>query len=199
VIRRLLDWIETIASAWGGLGLFLIAFLDSSFLSFPQANDLLIVLMVVRNNPLMPYYAAMATLGSLVGCLVIYHLARKGGEAALRKRMKARSIERGTRLFQKYGLWALLIPAILPPPAPFKIFVLLAGVSRVPMSKFTLAIGLGRGCRYFGIGLLTLWYGEAAMKFIAEYGRETAIVLAALITVGAVLALWWRRRSAAAG
>jgi membrane protein YqaA with SNARE-associated domain len=194
-MRQLLDWIEAFARTWGGPGLFLIAFLDSSFLSFPQANDLLIVLMVVRSKPLMPYYAAMATLGSLTGCLVIYHLARKGGEAALRKRLKAKRLERGKQLFQKYGLWALLIPSILPPPAPFKVFVLLAGVSGVPVSKFVLAIAIGRGFRYFAIGLLTLWYGEAALGFVKEHGRETAIVAAVLIAAGVAVAIWWRRHS----
>jgi membrane protein YqaA with SNARE-associated domain len=198
-MRQLLDWVEKFARAWGGLGLFLIAFLDSSFLSFPQANDLLIVLMVVRNQPLMPYYAFMATVGSLAGCLVIYYLARKGGEAALSKRIKAKRLERGRRLFQKYGLWALLVPAILPPPAPFKIFVLLAGVSQVPTSKFILAIGLGRGLRYFGIGLLTLWYGETAVAFLEDHGRAAAIVVALAITAAAIGAVWWRRRSRAAG
>ncbi len=113
--------------AIGGPGLFAVAFLDSSFVSLPQINDILVVLMVTQNKAWMLYYAAMATLGSVAGCYVIYYLAEKGGEAFLRKRLNAGTSERALALYQRHGLLALMVPALLPPPAPFKLFVLAGG------------------------------------------------------------------------
>lgn len=196
-MKALLQSIYAFAVAIGGPGLFLIAFLDSSFLSFPQANDLLIVLMVAANPAWMTYYAGLATLGSLAGCLVIYELARRGGQAFVGRRMKASRVEWGVRLFERYGVLAILVPSLLPPPAPFKLFVLLAGVARMPRLAFTLSILVGRGARYFGIGLLTVWYGEQAMEFLQQHGRMVFRVVA-LVALAGALAYYgigrWRRR-----
>src|SRR6476619_7544755 len=103
-MSRFVDWIKGFALAWGGPGLFIIGFLDSSFLSFPEVNDLLIVWMVTQHKHRVVYYTLMATAGSVLGCLALYFLARKGGEAFLLKRFKAHTVERGLKLFQKYGL-----------------------------------------------------------------------------------------------
>lgn len=185
-MKSVLAAIYAFAVGIGGPGLFLIAFLDSSFLSFPQANDLLIVLMVAREPAWMTYYAAMATLGSLAGCLAIYEVVRRGGQAFLRRRMKASRVEWGVRLFDRYGVLAILVPSLLPPPAPFKLFVLLAGVAQMPRWRFALSILVGRGARYFGIGLLTVWYGEQAMQFLQTHGRLVARVVALAVVAGAV-------------
>ena len=196
-MKQLGQWVLAFAEAIGGPGLFLIAFLDSSFLSFPQANDLLIVLKVAQNKELMPYYAGLATLGSLAGCLALYAVARKGGEAIIRKRARSDRIEKVRAAFDRYGLLAILVPSILPPPAPFKLFVLMAGVGAYPVSKFVFALILGRGFRYFGIGLLTVWYGDAAIALLEEHGRMVSYVVAGLVVAGvAAYALARRRRTA---
>jgi membrane protein YqaA with SNARE-associated domain len=195
-MHRVLTWVQGIAVALGGPGLFLVAFLDSSFLSLPEINDLLVVLMVTEHKERMVYYASMATLGSITGCFLLYGLGRKGGEAVLRSRFHERHVDRGLELFRRHGLLAVLIPAILPPPAPFKIFVLLAGVAKVDAWKFAAAVGLGRGFRYFGEGLLAVWYGEQTMEYLEENGRTVSLVLAGLVAAGA-LAWWlWSRRRA---
>jgi membrane protein YqaA with SNARE-associated domain len=193
-MKDLLRSIEALALTLGGPGLFLIAYLDSSFLSFPQANDLLIIWMVLKRQHLMLLYASLATLGSLAGCLTIYQLARKGGEAFVRRRFREGHIERGLGLFRKYGVLAIIVPALLPPPAPFKMFVLLAGVAGVPPLKFTLATLVGRGARYFAIGFLTLWYGEAAIAFLKTHGRVTSLVVGGLVVLGAA-GWYWRQRA----
>src|SRR5258708_20773073 len=126
-MKRLLTAIQGFALAWGGPGLFLIGFLDSSFLSFPEVNDLLIIWMVTQHKDRFVYYTIMATAGSVLGCVTLYYVARTGGQAFLPRRFHARHVERGLRLFQTYGLLLVLFPAPLPPPAPFKIFALLAG------------------------------------------------------------------------
>jgi len=192
-MKTALAWMKAFAAAIGGPGLFIIAFLDSSFLSFPQVNDLLVISMVVQHPYWMIYYAGMATAGSVAGCLAIYYLARKGGDALVRRRFKGRILERAHRLVERNGVLTLLIAAILPPPSPFKIFVLLAGASRMRVGPFAAAIAVGRGIRYFGIGLLTMWYGQRAMAFLEENGRLTALVIAGAIVVWGVLYLLWKR------
>lgn len=194
-MKTVLAWIKAFAAAIGGPGLFIIAFLDSSFLSFPQVNDLLVVSMVVQHPYWMPYYAAMATAGSVAGCLAIYYVARKGGDALVRRRFKGGFLERAHGLVERYGVLTLLVPAILPPPAPFKVFVLLAGASRMRVVPFVAAIAAGRGIRYFGIGLLTVWYGQRAMTFLEDNGRIAALAIAgAIVALGATYVLWKRLR-----
>ena len=193
-MARITKWIEAFALTIGGLGIFVIAFLDSSFLSFPEVNDFLIILMVVRHPTRMIFYASMATLGSVSGCLALYFVARKGGEALVRKRFHAKSMDWALGLMRKHGYLALLVPALLPPPAPFKIFVLMAGVAAVPLRTFALAIGIGRGVRYFGEGVLALLWGEAALKYVHENGQVVALGLGILALVGGAGYLWWKKR-----
>ena len=197
-MTRFVEWMQGVAQELGGPGLFIIAFLDSSFLSFPEVNDFLIIWLTTRHKERMVYYALMTTLGSMAGCLALYTLARKGGETFLRKRFHERHIDRAMELFRRYGLLAVLVPSILPPPAPFKIFVLAAGVARVRLFDFILAIAIGRGVRYFGEGLLAVYYGDQAINFLHENSRELALIVgAAALTLGIVYLLWQRRKSPA--
>ena len=192
-MKSFIIWIYGFALAIGGPGLFAVAFLDSSFISLPQINDILVVLMATQNKAWMPYYAAMATLGSIAGCYVIYYLAGKGGETFLAKRLRAGRTERALALYKRYGLLALMVPALLPPPAPFKLFVLMAGVAKVPPLKFVAAIGVSRGVRYAVLGLLAIWYGDLALELMRTRGREVALWLAGLIVLGAA-GWWWVNR-----
>lgn len=193
-----LDWIKEFAMSLGGPGLFIIAFLDSSFLSFPEVNDLLIVWLTTQHKERMVYYALMTTLGSISGCLALYSLARRGGEAFLRKRFKAHYVDMAMERFRRYGLLAILIPSILPPPMPFKIFVLAAGVSKVRPLDFIMAIAIGRGIRYFGEGLLAVYYGDQAAEFLRENAGVVALVAGVLaLTIGGGWFLWQRGRQPA--
>jgi len=192
-MKSFITWIYGFALAIGGPGLFAIAFLDSSFISLPQINDILVVLMVTQNKAWMPYYAAMATLGSMAGCSVIYYLAEKGGEAFLKKRLRAGHTERVLALYRRHGLLALMVPALLPPPAPFKLFVLMAGVAEVPPLKFIVAIAVARGARYLVLGVLAIWYGDLALELMRTRGREVAVWLAGLIVLAAA-GWWWINR-----
>ena len=193
-MSRIVSWLEAFTSSLGGPGLFLVAFLDSSFLSLPEINDVLVVLMVTRNEELMPYYAAMATLGSITGCLVLYVLGRKGGEAILRKRVSGPRLEKAIGLFRRFGVLAIIVPALLPPPAPFKVFVLLSGVTRVPWPRFCGAVAVGRGVRYFGEGLLAVRYGDAAVELLRANGP---LVLAVVVLLGVGTYILMRRATAA--
>ena len=175
----------------GGPGLFAVAFLDSSFVSLPQINDVLVVLMVTEHKARMPYYALMATLGSVAGCYVIYYLADKGGEAFIRRRLKPGHVDRALALYQRHGVLALIVPALLPPPAPFKLFVLAAGVANVRPLQFVLAIAVARGARYAALGVLAIYYGDEALELMRTHGRAVALWVIAFIVLAA--ALWWLR------
>jgi membrane protein YqaA with SNARE-associated domain len=193
-MERVVNWVKGFALTLGGPGLFIIAFLDSSLLSFPEVVDLLLMGLVIQHKERVLYYALLSTLGSITGCFVLYGLAWKGGEAFLRKRFAARHIDRALGLFQKYGLLAVAIPSILPPPVPFKIFVFAAGVARVPPLRFFAAVALGRGVRYFGEAFLALWYGEAAIAFLKSNARTVAVTLAVVVLVLGVAWIWLRKR-----
>ena len=193
-VARIVTWIQAFALGIGGPGLFLVAFLDSSFLSLPEINDLLVVMLVIEHNARMPYYALMATLGSVTGCLVLYGIGRRGGEALVRRRFGGPRMERALALSKRYGVLAIAVPAVLPPPAPFKIFVLLAGVAAVPLWQFATTIALARGFRYFMVGVLSVRYGDDAIAFIEANGRAVALVLVGLIVAGGLAWVIWRRR-----
>ena len=199
-MSRLLEPLLEFARAIGGPGLFLVAFLDSSILSLPEINDLLIIWMVTRHKPLMIYYAIMATLGSVAGCLLLYYLGRRGGESLLRRRFHERHIDRAMASTQRYGALAIIVPALLPPPAPFKIFILLAGVARVPLTTFVISVSIGRGVRYFGEGLLAVWYGDLALDWVHSHGRSMALGIGiAVLVAGLAYYAWHSRRPPVSG
>lgn len=197
-MRRVVAWAQGLGLALGGPGLFLLTFLDASFVSLPEICDLLFVWMVTHHKQRMIYYASMATVGSLAGSLVLYWLAWKGGEAVMRRWFDESRIERGMATFHRYGTLVLFFPAIAPPPVPVKIFVLLAGVARLPRKKFVAAIGIGRALRYFVEGLLAVWYGEAALGYIHAHGKEVALASGLAVLLGGIAYYgWqaWRQRS----
>ncbi len=137
-MRSFITWLHGVALGLGGPGLFVIAFLDSSFIPLPQINDMLVVAdgdaeQGVDAATTLP----MATLGSVAGCYVIYYLAERGGEAFLRQAAEAPAhLDRTLAMYKRHGLLALMVPALLPPPAPFKLFVLAAGVASVRPLQF---------------------------------------------------------------
>jgi membrane protein YqaA with SNARE-associated domain len=190
------EWIKGFALSLGGPGLFIIAFLDSSFLSFPEVNDLLIVWLTTQHEERMVYYALMTTLGSITGCLALYGVARRGGEAFLRKRFPNHYVDKAMERFRRFGLLAILVPSVLPPPTPFKIFVLAAGVSKVRLVDFILAVAIGRGVRYFGEGLLAVYYGDQAADFLRDNTAAVGLGVAVVaLVIGGGWYVWQRRRA----
>jgi membrane protein YqaA with SNARE-associated domain len=196
-MQRVVESIGAFAAGLGAPGLVLVAFLDSSFLSLPEVTDILVVVLVIKRPDFWMWHALFATLGSVAGCYALYLVGRKGGEVVLRRRFKAQNVERGLEIFRRYGLLAVVVPAILPPPMPFKIFVLLAGVARVRPATFILAAIIGRGFRYGSEALLAYWYGEQATRFIQENLPAVSLWLGVTIAVLAIVYIVWRRRRAA--
>jgi membrane protein YqaA with SNARE-associated domain len=177
---KLPAWLQKSVAVMGGGGLFLVAFLDSSVLSFPFIPDALVIDLSIQKPARMPYYAAMAALGSLAGCIWLYLLAKKGGEAFFRRRAGG-AAERAKRWVQRNAFLSVLIPGILPPPFPFKVFVLAEGVFQVPLRTFALALLLGRGFRYFAEGILAVRYGDAALLFLMAHKIGLALSVVAVL------------------
>jgi membrane protein YqaA with SNARE-associated domain len=190
---RFADWIRSLALALGAPGLFLVAFLDSSFLSLPEINDLLLIWMVTRHKGRIVLYVLASTLGSIAGCFVLYYLGRKGGDALVRRRFGHERVDRALGAVRRHGMMAVLIPSLLPPPAPFKIFVLLAGAAGIGASRFALAIGIGRGIRYLGEGLLAVRYGDRATAYLETHLRNVSLGVIGLLILGMAGSVLWSR------
>ena len=196
-MQRVVESIGAFAAGLGAPGLVLVAFLDSSFLSLPEVTDILVVVLVIKRPDFWIWHALFATIGSVAGCYALYLVGRKGGEVVLRKRFKAQHVDRGLEIFRRYGLFAVVVPAILPPPMPFKIFVLMAGVARVRPLTFVIAATIGRGFRYGSEAWLAYWYGEQATRFIRQNLPIVSLWLGGTIAVLAIVYIVWRRRRAA--
>jgi membrane protein YqaA with SNARE-associated domain len=183
------NWLQVVVTAAGGPGLFLIAFLDSSVLTFPVINDMLLIDLSVRFPVRMPYYAGMATAGSVLGCVLLYYIAKKGGEAMFHKHAGARAqqIQAWTK---RNGFVSILVTALLPPPTPFKVFIIAAGALEMPMRSFVLGLLVARGIRYFGEGLLAVRYGDVAGDYLLTHKLEvsgiTLLVVVLLYVVSRV-------------
>src|SRR4051812_15847058 len=126
-MSKIVQRIQVLAMALGAPGIFLVAFLDSSILSLPEIADLLVIWMVTNNKPRVLLYVVSATVGSLLGCLLLYGIGRKGGAAFVHKRFGSTNVERALNAFRRYGVLAVLVPSVPPPPAPVKNFLPLAG------------------------------------------------------------------------
>ena len=178
--------IVAFAGALGAPGLFLISFLDSSFLTFPVINDLLLIELSIRRPARMPLYASMAVLGSLLGCVVLFLLARKVEETAFHQKVGPRG--RAIRHWvERNGFGGMLIAAMLPPPTPFKFFVLAAGVFEVPLTSFASAVGLARVIRYFGVGYLAIRYGADALPYLTRHKLQVAVVVIVFVAISYVV------------
>jgi len=197
------SWLESISEFFRFLGvaldgpaLFLVALADSSFLSIPEGNDILIVVLSTDKSwSDMAYYVLMTILGSVTGCLLLYSLGRKGGSPLLRKRFSAAHIARAEAMYRRYGLLTVLVSSILPPPCPFKIFVLSAGVFRMRTVNFVVSILIGRTLRYSMWGILAVLYGGAVKAYIQTNLARTglAVFLAFLLFVALILGFHWVR------
>ena len=193
---------QALAEALGGPGLMIVAFVDSSFLTLPEVADFLVILLAIRTPAEWPYLALMTTLGSVAGSYTLFAIGRKGGEALLRRRFHERHVDRFLGWFRRYGAAVLIVPGMLPPPMPFKLFVLVSGVSGVERKRFVAAVAAGRGLRYGTEAYLATVYGEAALRLVQTNALEWVWPVVGVLAV--VLAGWgiWRiahRRSTRLG
>jgi membrane protein YqaA with SNARE-associated domain len=192
IFAKITAFLKTVAPALGGPGLLLIAFLDSSFLSFPEINDLLIIANSYHNPERMIYYATMTLIGSVLGCTALYMVGKRGGSALLKKKFDEGKVRKVQGWYDKYGMLAIIIPSILPPPTPFKIFVLTAGVFDIKLGKFVLSVIIGRSIRYYLEGYLAMTLGEHAADWMKEHYPWVALSM--VLTIVSIFIIYWVMR-----
>src|SRR5215470_7829720 len=180
-------WLERL----GGLGLILLGVVDNSPFPVPGSMDALTVILSAHQKAWWPYYAAMATAGGTLGAYLAYALGKEGEQEALEKRLPRQKAEKFRRIFDRYGYWSIVVPALLPPPFPFSPFPLVAGIMQYSRKKFLIAVGVGRGIRYFILAYLGSRYSKQIFGFFHEYYKPVLWTLVALAVLGAIVAIWW--------
>lgn len=193
-LKSAFRWLTEFAMGLGGPGLFLLAMADSSFLSVPEGNDILIIVKSSGEGWLtMTGFVLWTIAGSTIGCCMLYSVGRWGG-SRVAKRLNPERVESIGRLYSRRGVFTIIIPAILPPPTPFKVFVLSAGIFRLPFPTFVVAVVIGRSIRYFMWGILAVLYGLAVRDWIVANATTVGIFALAGFLVLMVVLFWKVRR-----
>lgn len=175
--------IAAILISWGPIGLLIMAVLDSAGIPLPTGVDAMLVILSSLNPAAAALYAGLSIFGSLIGCQILFMIGRQGGKMVLDKKTKHGRAKKFRDWFQKYGLWTVFFPAMLPIPLPTKIFVLSAGALGVPAFRFALVIYVARTIRYFGLAYCGAVYGRTAFDYIKASGKPLGL------TVGVILVL----------
>ena len=181
-LTRLSEYLIT----YGAFGLFAVALLDSTFVPLPSSADALMLLLSTTNPSWMLLYAFMATSGSALGCWILYLISRRAGARALNRFSEAKQ-QRVKNWIEKYDAFAVLVATLLPPPFPFKLFVVSAGVVRFSLLRFMLAIIVGRAFRFLLEGYFAVRYGAQAKEILAKYYPFIGLGFAVLIILYLVL------------
>ena len=202
-MHDIIVWIQTVLiPTLGPFGLFVVAFFDSSFLSVPEINDVLVVTSSAGRPATAWTYVLAATLGSLAGCSALWYIGRRGGEAFLVRKFGRDRVDQTRAHFKKWDILALAIPAMLPPPMPFKIFVLSSGVFGLPYRRFAATLIVARGLRYVFWGFMGAAYGDEALALLQRFDRwfddRAVVILSVAVAVAVVgIALYYVLRKPA--
>jgi membrane protein YqaA with SNARE-associated domain len=172
----------------------IIGALDSSLLSLPEINDYLVVGRCFKHPSAVFYFPLFAAAGSVIGCALLYTIVRRGGQAVLRKRFPLQSIKRVEHAYERFGFFAIAIPAIMPPPLPFKIFVATAGALEYPRWKFLLTVMIARSLRYYIEGILAVYYGRRVLLFMKDNGLVIVSIVGTLVLIGLIIYFVVRQR-----
>ena len=193
ILSRYTAFLWALLKPLGVWGVFLIAGLDAAALGLPM--DAVVAGYVYQNPARFLLYVLMASAGSALGSIVIYAIGYEGGEALLRKRISPERFEKIHRAFDQHPFWSLMFPAMLPPPTPFKLFVLAAAVSEMRFSHFLLAIFSGRFVRFLILALLTLKFGPKIVEVTGSMVTHHLGWVAGVLAIG--VAIWlivWKRK-----
>jgi membrane protein YqaA with SNARE-associated domain len=191
ILARYTAWVWLLLQHLGIWGVFAIAFADSALLGMPV--DLMVATYVYKDRRLLLFYVVMASLGSMLGSIPLYLIGHLGGEKVLRKRISEERFQRIHRSFEQHEFWALMFPGMLPPPMPFKIFVLAAAVFEMPFRDFLAAIFAGRFVRFMTLALLTLWFGPQIVGLMEVLVRNHFSWLLGAVAGGVLVWLLMRR------
>jgi membrane protein YqaA with SNARE-associated domain len=192
-ITNALTAVKDFLIAYGPFGLFGIALLDSALIPLPGGPDVVMILLSKGHPALMPVYAAAATLGSAIGCAILYYISRTAGRRAL-ERFSAKKQARVKELIDRYDVLSVLVVSVLPPPFPFKLFVITCGVFRLSITRFIIAIAVGRGFRFLLEGYLAVHFGDQAEGLFKQYFPWIGLGLAVLIVFVFIMRAHRRKR-----
>ena len=192
ILARYSAWLLALLHHLGIWGVFVIAFADSALLGMPV--DFIVATYVYQDRRRLLFYVVMASLGSALGSIPLYLIGYAGGEAVLRKRISEERFQRIHRSFEKHEFWALMFPGMLPPPMPFKLFVLGAAVFEMRFRDFLAAIFAGRFVRFLTLALLTLWFGPQIVGLTGALFRRHFYWVLGVVVAGVLFGLWWRRK-----
>ena len=181
--RRLGHFIVHVPIYVAGPSMILIGALDSSLLSLPEVNDYLVVARCYTHPRTVFFFPLFAAAGSVLGCLLLYTILQRGGLALLHRRFKLERVQRVEQAYSRFGILALAVPALLPPPLPFKIFVATAGALQFPRRRFLLTILIARSVRYYTEGILAVFYGERVLRFLKDNSLLIVSVVAGVCLV----------------
>src|SRR2546428_3400272 len=170
ITRRLGHFIVHVPIYVAGPAMILVGALDSSLLSLPEINDYLVIVRCFTHPRAVVFFPLFASTGSVLGCLLLYTILQRGGLAVLHRRFKLEHVQRVERVYARFGIMALAVPALLPPPMPFKIFVATAGALQFPRRRFLITILLARSVRYYTEGVLAVYYGRRVLQFLKDNG-----------------------------
>jgi membrane protein YqaA with SNARE-associated domain len=173
----------------GGPGLVLLGIADNSVIPLTGSMDVLTIWLAARHLHPWPYYAAMATLGAVIGGYITYALAHKGGKETMERKLSKRRAQQVSKTFERWGFFAVAFPALLPPPFPFVPFLIAAGALQYSRKKFLGALTVGRGIRYTIAAGLGFHYGVHILRFFSQYYKPAMAILIGLAVIGAVMSL----------
>jgi membrane protein YqaA with SNARE-associated domain len=194
-LKRYSVWILGLMKVLGVWGVFVIAFADSALLGMPV--DFIVVTYVHQNHSRMLLYVAMASLGSALGSIPLYIVGYLGGEKVLRKRISEERFQKIHRSFERHEFWALMFPGMLPPPMPFKIFVLGAAVFEMSFRDFMIAVFAGRFVRFLVLSVLVLYFGPEIVSLLGEVFKRHWMLVLTLVAGAFCLWIVWRIRKKA--
>jgi membrane protein YqaA with SNARE-associated domain len=173
----------------GGVGLVLLGLADNSIVPLPGSMDVLTILLAARHSQLWWYYAFMATVGAVIGGYITYGLARKGGKEAFERKLSKKTAEKVFQRFERWGFFAVAVPALLPPPFPIVPFLLAAGALQYSRRKFVGALALGRGIRFTIVAGLGAIYGRHIVRFFSRYYKPALFTLIGLAVIAGIVSL----------
>src|SRR3989440_12134979 len=183
ISRRLAHFLVHVPLYVAGPAMILIGALDSSLLSLPEVNDYLVMARCYTHPRTVYFFPMFAAIGSVLGCSLLYTILRRGGQAVLHRRFRIDHVLRVERAYARFGILALAVPALLPPPMPFKIFVATAGALQFPRRRFLLTILIARSVRYYAEGILAVYYGERVLRFLRDNGLMIVTVVGGLCLI----------------
>jgi membrane protein YqaA with SNARE-associated domain len=191
ILARYTAWIWGLLQVLGIWGPFAIALADSALLGMPV--DAIVATYVYKDHKRLLFYVIMAALGSVLGSVPLYLIGYAGGETVLRKRISEERFQRIHRSFEQHEFWALMFPAMLPPPTPFKIFILGAAVFEMPFRDFVAAMFAGRFVRFFILALLVLFFGPQIVGLLGDIFRRHLSWAVGAVAGGVLVWLIMRR------